>query len=95
MDGTAHRGPPQAAFHPYPCVFLKLMPSTPAMLQTPTLLMSQARQVTRDRLDAKTGREVDARAEIAVRSGHRRPSAVEAVLPDGHTPDGHTPDRAA
>lgn len=52
------------AFDPYPFIFLNLVLSTVAALQAPVIMMSQNRQVARDRLYADLDYRVNVRAEL-------------------------------
>jgi uncharacterized membrane protein len=67
---TAILGPRREAFDPYPYILLNLFLSTLAALQAPVILMSQNRQASRDRLEAKHDYEVNLKAELEVRLLH-------------------------
>jgi uncharacterized membrane protein/uncharacterized membrane protein YeaQ/YmgE (transglycosylase-associated protein family) len=59
-------------FDPYPYILLNLMLSCLAALQAPIIMMSQNRQVLKDRSDARTDYEVNVRAEMEILSLHRK-----------------------
>ncbi len=50
-------------FDPYPFILLNLVLSNLAALQAPIILMSQNRQVERDRIDARYDHAVNRKAE--------------------------------
>ncbi|MGA0530481.1 DUF1003 domain-containing protein [Hansschlegelia sp. KR7-227] len=75
----------QSAFDAYPFIFLNLLLSMIAALQAPVIMMSQARQAERDRLDARHDYEVNLKAEIEImalhdKMDHLRTEAIEALL---------------
>ncbi len=76
-------GPRDAAFDPYPYVFLNLILSMLAAIQAPIIMMSQNRQSARDRLDSEIDHEVNVRAELAIRSVDERLSRLELRLEAG------------
>ncbi|MDJ0387086.1 DUF1003 domain-containing protein [Roseomonas sp. E05] len=59
-------------FDPYPFVFLNLILSMIAALQAPIIMMSQNRQVAKDRLDAAHDYEVNLKAEIEIMALHEK-----------------------
>jgi uncharacterized membrane protein/uncharacterized membrane protein YeaQ/YmgE (transglycosylase-associated protein family) len=61
-----------APFDPYPYILLNLLLSCVAALQAPVIMMSQNRQVAKDRSDAKTDYEVNVRAEMEILSLHTK-----------------------
>jgi uncharacterized membrane protein len=75
-------GPRNAAFDPYPYIFLNLILSMLAAIQAPIIMMSQNRQAVRDRLEAEVDHEVNVRAELAVRHMDERLHAIEQRLLD-------------
>jgi uncharacterized membrane protein len=62
--------PRREAFDPYPYIFLNLFLSMLAALQAPVIMMSQNRQVSRDRLEARNNYEVNLKAELEIRELH-------------------------
>ena len=60
------------AFDPYPFILLNLMLSCVAALQAPIIMMSQNRQVAKDRSDAKLDYEVNVRAELQINALHEK-----------------------
>lgn len=85
-------GPHNTAFDPYPYIFLNLILSMLAAIQAPIIMMSQKRQATRDRIDAEVDREVNVRAELAIRQVDERLHVIEktllkiSVLTEGQSP---------
>jgi uncharacterized membrane protein len=75
-------GPRNEAFDPYPYVFLNLILSMLAAIQAPIIMMSQNRQVARDRIDAEVDHEVNVRAELAIHQLDERLHAIEGRLAD-------------
>ncbi|TVV76830.1 DUF1003 domain-containing protein [Sphingomonas solaris] len=65
-----------AAFDPYPYIFLNLMLSMIAALQAPVIMMSQNRQATQDRLAAAHDYEVNLRAELEIMRLHEKVDAL-------------------
>lgn len=61
-----------AAFDPYPYIFLNLMLSMIAALQAPVIMMSQNRQGTKDRIAARLDYEVNLRAELDLLRLHEK-----------------------
>jgi uncharacterized membrane protein len=59
-------------FDPYPYILLNLMLSCLAALQAPVIMMSQNRQVAKDRSDARTDYEVNVRAEMEILTLHTK-----------------------
>ena len=62
----------QAAFDPYPFIFLNLVLSMVAALQAPVIMMAQNRQTERDRIDAAHDYEVNLKAEIEIMALHEK-----------------------
>jgi uncharacterized membrane protein len=60
------------AFDPYPYILLNLFLSMLAAIQAPIILMSQNRQVAKDRLDAAHDYEVNLKAELEIRALHEK-----------------------
>lgn len=60
----------RAAFDPYPYIFLNLFLSMVAALQAPIIMMSQNRQVARDRIDARNDYRVNLKAEMQIHDVH-------------------------
>lgn len=58
------------AFDPYPFIFLNLILSMIAALQAPIIMMSQNRQVAKDRLAAEHDYEVNLKAELEIMALH-------------------------
>ena len=73
-------GPIGEAFDPYPYIFLNLVLSMVAAIQAPILMMSQNREVARDRLEAEIDHEVNVRAELAIRDLDERLHRIEQIL---------------
>lgn len=65
-----------AAFDPYPYIFLNLMLSTVAAIQAPIIMMSQNRQAKKDRLAASHDYEVNLRAELEIMRLHDKLDAL-------------------
>ena len=59
-------------FDPYPFILLNLVLSCLAALQAPVIMMSQNRQNTRDRLDARHDYEVNLKAELEIERLHAK-----------------------
>ena len=59
-----------AAFDPYPYIFLNLMLSMLAALQAPVIMMSQNRQALKDRAAARHDYEVNLKAELDLMALH-------------------------
>ena len=63
-----------------------------AAIQAPIIMMSQKRQATRDRIDAEVDREVNVRAELAIRQVDERLHVIEktllkiSILTEGQSP---------
>ena len=73
-------GPHNTAFDPYPYIFLNLILSMLAAIQAPIIMMSQKSQATRYRIDAEVDREVNVRAELAIRQVDERLHVIEKRL---------------
>ena len=63
-------------FDPYPFILLNLVLSCVAALQAPIIMMSQNRQSSKDRLDARSDYEVNLRAELEIMALHAKLDAV-------------------
>ncbi|MEJ6594810.1 DUF1003 domain-containing protein [Parasphingorhabdus sp.] len=61
-----------AAFDPYPFIFLNLILSTLAAIQAPIIMMSQNRGANKDRIAAAHDYEVNLRAEIDIIRLHEK-----------------------
>lgn len=61
-----------AAFDPYPFIFLNLMLSTLAAVQAPIIMMSQNRASNKDRIAAAHDYEVNLRAELDIIRLHEK-----------------------
>jgi len=59
-------------FDPYPYILLNLVLSCLAALQAPIIMMSQNRQSSHDRLDAKNDYEVNTKAELEIVALHTK-----------------------
>jgi uncharacterized membrane protein len=59
-------------FDPYPFIFLNLVLSCISAMQAPVVLMSQNRQEARDRARAEKDYLINLRAELEIRSLHRK-----------------------
>jgi uncharacterized membrane protein len=73
-------GPRNAAFDPYPYIFLNLILSMLAAIQAPIIMMSQKRAAARDRIEAEVDHEVNVRAELAIRQLDERLLGIETAL---------------
>jgi uncharacterized membrane protein len=60
------------AFDPYPYILLNLFLSMLASIQAPIIMMSQNRQVAKDRLDAAHDYEINLKAELEIASLHAK-----------------------
>jgi uncharacterized membrane protein len=76
-------GPRNAAFDPYPYVFLNLILSMLAALQAPVIMMSQNRQSEHDRLEAELDHQTNVRAELTIRDIDERLSSIQERLDIG------------
>ena len=63
-------------FDPYPYILLNLILSCVAALQAPVIMMSQNRQNSRDRVDARNDYEVNVRAELQIVALHAKLDAA-------------------
>ena len=61
-----------APFDPYPFILLNLVLSCVAAMQAPVIMMSQNRQSSRDRLDARHDYEINLKAEMEVMGLHAK-----------------------
>ncbi len=68
------------AFDPFPFIFLNLMLSMLAALQAPIIMMSQNRQVAKDRLEARLDYETNMRSETEIASLHKKVDVLQAQL---------------
>jgi uncharacterized membrane protein len=69
----ARRG---STFDPYPFILLNLVLSMLAAVQAPVIMMSQNRQVARDRVDAAHDYEVNLKAELEILTLHEKLDAL-------------------
>jgi uncharacterized membrane protein len=60
------------SFDPYPYIFLNLILSMLAAIQAPIIMMSQNRQVYKDRLRAEHDYEVNLKAELEIIGHHEK-----------------------
>lgn len=63
-------------FDPYPYILLNLMLSMTAAFQAPIIMMSQNRQVAKDRADAEHDYEVNLKAELEIMALHSKMDAL-------------------
>jgi uncharacterized membrane protein len=68
--------PASEAFDPYPFIFLNLVLSMIAALQAPLIMMSQNRQLERDRAAAEHDYEINLEAEIEIKELHEKLNAL-------------------
>ncbi|MGE0404753.1 MAG: DUF1003 domain-containing protein [Candidatus Korobacteraceae bacterium] len=66
----------QRPFDPFPFILLNLALSCVAALQAPVIMMSQNRQASKDRIDARSDYEVNLRAEMEILSLHAKLDAI-------------------
>jgi uncharacterized membrane protein len=66
-------------FDPYPFILLNLVLSCVAAMQAPVIMMSQNRQATKDRIDARSDYEVNLRAEMEILSLHAKLDALREL----------------
>lgn len=59
-------------YDPYPYILLNLILSCVAAIQAPVIMMSQNRQETRDRLNARRDYQVNLKAELEIRHLHQK-----------------------
>ena len=71
------------ALDPYPFMFLNLMLSLLAAFQAPIIMMSQNRQVAKDRLAAALDYEVNLKAELSIAELHTKLDRLQASLEAG------------
>ncbi|MBD1546255.1 DUF1003 domain-containing protein [Roseibium aggregatum] len=64
--------PNKDVFDPYPFVFLNLVLSMLAAIQAPVIMMSQNRQINKDRLAATNDYEVNLKAELEIMDLHEK-----------------------
>jgi uncharacterized membrane protein len=70
----------ERAFDPFPYIFLNLMLSMLAALQAPIIMMSQNRQVAKDRLEARLDYETNIRSETQIASLHEKVDRLQEQL---------------
>jgi uncharacterized membrane protein/uncharacterized membrane protein YeaQ/YmgE (transglycosylase-associated protein family) len=70
-------------FDPFPFILLNLVLSCVAALQAPVIMMSQNRQATRDRLEARNDYQVNVHAEMQVGALHAKFDELRAREWDG------------
>ena len=80
MVNTEILGPHNAAFDPYPYVFLNLILSMLAALQAPVIMMSQNRQSEHDRIEAELDHQTNVRAELTIRELDERLQNIQERL---------------
>jgi uncharacterized membrane protein/uncharacterized membrane protein YeaQ/YmgE (transglycosylase-associated protein family) len=66
-------------FDPYPFILLNLVLSCLAAFQAPVIMMSQNRQASKDRIDARSDYEVNLRAEMEILSLHAKLDALREL----------------
>lgn len=66
-------------FDPYPYILLNLVLSMLAAIQAPIILMSQNRQVARDRIDAAHDYEVNLKAELEIMALHEKLDSLRDI----------------
>jgi uncharacterized membrane protein len=77
LRGAQHGlSPEKATFDPYPFILLNLVLSMLAAIQAPVIMMSQNRQVAKDRLKGDLDYEVNLKAELEVAQLHRKVDRV-------------------
>lgn len=59
-------------FDPYPFILLNLVLSCLAAIQAPVIMMSQNRQESRDRINAKRDYQINLKAELEIRHLHQK-----------------------
>ena len=62
----------KTAFDPYPFILLNLALSTLAAFQAPIIMMSQNRQIAKDRLEQKAAYEINLKMELEIMRLHNR-----------------------
>jgi uncharacterized membrane protein len=70
----------ERAFDPFPYIFLNLMLSMLAALQAPIIMMSQNRQVAKDRLEARLDYETNIRSESQIENLHDKVDRLQEQL---------------
>jgi uncharacterized membrane protein len=60
------------AFDPYPYIFLNLILSMLAAIQAPIIMMSQNRQISKDRLAASNDYEINLKSELEIMNLHEK-----------------------
>jgi len=83
-----------AAFDPYPYIFLNLMLSMVAALQAPIIMMSQNRSAAQDRRAAAEDYAVNLKAEVEIMNVHARLDEVLALLAQRPPAAGQSPPSA-
>lgn len=71
------------AIDPYPFIFLNLLLSMLAAVQAPIIMMSQNRQVAKDRMAAALDYEVNLKTEIAIAELHAKMDRLQERLERG------------
>ena len=74
------------AFDPFPFIFLNLMLSMLAAMQAPIIMMSQNRQASKDRLEARLDYETNLRSEAEIASLHDKIDLLLAMAGDQAVP---------
>lgn len=67
----------ESAFDPYPFILLNLGLSSLAAFQAPIIMMSQGRQVSKDRLEQKNAYEINLKLELELKRVHEK---IDALL---------------
>ncbi|CAI9400208.1 hypothetical protein ANOBCDAF_00439 [Pleomorphomonas sp. T1.2MG-36] len=68
------------AFDPFPFIFLNLMLSMLAALQAPIIMMSQNRQASKDRFEARLDYETNLRSEAEIAGLHAKIDALTVQI---------------
>jgi len=68
------------AFDPFPFIFLNLVLSMVAALQAPIIMMSQNRQASKDRFEARLDYETNLRAESQIEGLHEKMDQLQAQI---------------
>jgi uncharacterized membrane protein len=66
-------------FDPFPYILLNLFLSMLAAMQAPIIMMSQNRQVAKDRLDAAQDYEINLKAELEIQELQSRLDALQSI----------------
>ena len=74
------------AFDPFPFIFLNVMLSMLVAMQAPIIMMSQNRQASKDRLEARLDYETNLRSEAEIASLHDKIDLLLAMAGDQAVP---------